>query len=245
MKYETLLIEDVSDFIAKLGRFEQRHVAQWFYRGHPDSSFKLLPSLYRLDIKESFSDWGDVEQYMMQSFKREAAPFVTDVPGDELEWLALAQHYGLPTRLLDWTVNPLIALYFAVESHPDQNADVWCLGFPSIINCLAEATHLSRRLSIDKLGIIYFPRHISPRVTNQSGCFTVHTSPTPLEEVDGLFLYHSIRITIPATRKLAILNELYTLSIHRGSIYPGLEGIAKKIHFEVTTKHHRHTVDQI
>ena len=107
MKYETLGTENVSDLIAKLSRFEQRHVAQWFYRGHADNSFKLLPSLYRLDIEESFADWVDLERYMMQTFKLEAAPFIDEVPSDDLEWLALAQHYGLPTRLLDWSVNPL------------------------------------------------------------------------------------------------------------------------------------------
>ena len=118
------------------------------------------------------------------------------------------------------------------------------MGFPSLDNCLAEATHFARRQTIDKLGIIYFPRHISPRVTNQSGCFTVHTSAIPLEDVDNIFLCHSIRITIPAGRKLTILNELYILGIHRGFMYPGLEGIARKLHFEVTTKHYRHTIDQ-
>lgn len=247
MKYETLAIESVGDFIAKLAHFEQRDVAQWFYRGHPDNSFKLLPSLYRLDIKESCAQWEDVEQYMMQAFKIESAPFIEYTPRDELEWLALAQHHGVPTRLLDWTMNPLIALYFAVESHPSQDADVWCLGIPSINNCLAEATHFARRLPISDMRIIYFPRHISPRVTNQSGCFTVHMSATPLEEdVDNIFLTHShsVRITISAERKLAILNELYNLGIHRGFIFPGLEGIARKLHFEVTTKHYRHTINR-
>jgi hypothetical protein len=243
VSYEVVIIENVSDYIAKLGRFEQRHVAQWFYRGHSDSSFKLVPSLYRLDITDSFANWEDVEQYMMGAFRCETSPFLEAAPADELEWLALAQHHGLPTRLLDWTTNPLVGLYFAVEAHQGRDADVWCLGFPSANNCRAESTYLARRLKLREIGLIYFPRHISSRVTNQSGCFTVHDSPAPLEESNTFGLNHFIRVRIPAAHKAVVLNELYSLGIHRGFIYPGLEGIAKRLHFEVAAKHYRHTND--
>ncbi|MDR3622982.1 MAG: FRG domain-containing protein [Paludisphaera borealis] len=241
MQHETITVEDVGDFISKINRFEQRHVAQWFFRGHSNCSFKLVPSLYRLDVEGSFAKWCDVERYMMQAFRREAMPFIERPPVDELEWLTLAQHHGLPTRLLDWTTNPLIALYFAVETHFQNDSDVWCYSIESLNNCFAEATHLARRLNLEGMRTIYFPRHVTPRVTNQSGCFTVHESEIPLEEEGDNLLDRLVRINIPASRKAAIVNELYAIGIHRGFIYPGLEGIAEKLRFEVTTKHYRHT----
>jgi type I restriction enzyme M protein len=55
---------------------------------------------------------------MLEKFKREAIPYLTIKPNDDWDWLALAQHHGLPTRLLDWTQNPLVAVGIASTSCP-------------------------------------------------------------------------------------------------------------------------------
>jgi hypothetical protein len=167
---EVIDIDNVGDYIARIRQFEQRHIAQWFFRGHSDNSFKLVPSLYRLSLEETFATWDDLERYMMDAFKRESIPFLEHIPADEMEWLALAQHYGLPTRLLDWTSNPI-------------------------------------------------------------------------EEANEFLLNIFIRFRIAARSKAAIINELFTLGIHRGFIYPGLEGIAKRLQFEVGARHVRHTTE--
>jgi hypothetical protein len=185
MAVQEIETEHVVDFVTAIQSLEQRYVAQWFYRGHSNTEYKLLPSMYRLDTREAFASWKQVEQDMVSIFKREAMPHLTHTPSDDQEWLALAQHHRLPTRLLDWSRNPLVALYFAVEHNHDTVGDVWCLGFPSTNNCLPESTYFARRTGLPDA--IYFPKHVSPRITNQSGCFTVHDSETPLEEQTDSF----------------------------------------------------------
>ncbi len=240
---EVIEIDNVGDYIKSIREFEHRHIAQWFFRGHPDSSFKLVPSLYRLSLDGSFATWNDLEKYMMDAFQRESVPFLNHMPADYLEWLAVAQHYGLPTRLLDWTSNPLIGLYFAVESSFQSDANVWCIGIPSTNNCLPESTNFAQRITLAKAGFLYFPRHAFDRTINQSGCFTVHESEIPLEEANQFPLNIFIRVRIAAANKAPIINELFTLGIHRGFVYPGLEGIAKRLHFEVSMRHTRNTTE--
>ncbi len=202
MNQKVVQVEGVAEFVAEVGKLEQRHVAQWFYRGHADAAFKLIPSLFRLNREGLFAEWVDVERYMMESFRCESAPFLEHRPENEAEWLALAQHYGVPTRLLDWTTNPLVALYFAVESHDDCNADVWCIGFHSTHNCMPENTYLARRLTLFKEKMIYFPRHISPRMTNRSGCFTVHDDPAPLDELGLDSIFRLTRVQMRMQQKV-------------------------------------------
>jgi hypothetical protein len=238
-----VVVEDVAQYVLEIGRFEHRHVAQWFFRGHSRREFQLIPSLFRLDASGMYrqDQWDGLEEYMMQSFKCEATPYLVQQPEDELDWLSLAQHHGLPTRLLDWSTNPLMALFFSVERDSESDADVWCFGFPSTYNCQSNSTYAARRLSLRRIGVVYFPRHLSPRVTNQSGCFTYHTSASPLNEEKELDGCEFVRIQIPSQKKSEMLDQLYNLGIHRGLIFPGLEGIAERLKYEVTQRNFRHT----
>lgn len=92
------------------------------YRGQNQSSYKLIPSVLRKDDsgKELYS--AAAEWQMLTSFKHSTRPLLTECPenNDNWSWLVLAQHHGLPTRLLDWSENPLQALFFAA-SDPDKS----------------------------------------------------------------------------------------------------------------------------
>ncbi len=100
----------------------------WF-RGHEQADWKLTPKLYRSEYRESS------EAEIRQEFQTRAQQLLQGgrLPTDKWEWYFLMQHYGAPTRLLDWTDNPLVALYFALHSatnddrEPDTNAVVWVL----------------------------------------------------------------------------------------------------------------------
>jgi hypothetical protein len=243
---ETKLLEvgSVHRFVAVIAKFEERFVAQWFYRGHESSTFRLVARLFRLDLKESFSTPTDVEEYLIKTFKQEGAPFVTQMPENDREWVQLAQHHGVPTRLLDWTTNALIALYFAVEGRPNEDADVWSMGFPSTNNCLPRNTQYARRTTLRKENAIIFPAHVTPRITNQSGCFTWHDSALPIDEADEWKQMRFKRIRIPQTHKASILDDLYNLGIHRSFVFPGLDGLARRLVYEVEVMNDRWTEDR-
>ncbi|MBS0363829.1 MAG: FRG domain-containing protein [Proteobacteria bacterium] len=87
------------------------------FRGHADKAWTLRPKIGREDALAV--TWDEAaERSLFAEFKRRARQFESGVEFDDWDWLALAQHFGLPTRLLDWTQNPLVATFFAVASQP-------------------------------------------------------------------------------------------------------------------------------
>ncbi len=107
----------------------------FLYRGVCDHSFKLLPSVYRkvtddvdghLITNDKYLVWRD-EKSLLLSFIHEASG-ILNIPTDDLfRWAEYAQHYGVPTRFLDWSSNPFVALYFACKDANKKDGCVWLL----------------------------------------------------------------------------------------------------------------------
>ena len=87
--------------------------SRWIFRGLGDTEFPLLPSIGR---KSSYRDVH--ERAIFSTFQKRASEFADTRDWTTLDFLAVAQHHRVPTRLLDWTTNPLVAAYFAVTSSP-------------------------------------------------------------------------------------------------------------------------------
>lgn len=111
----------------------------WVFRGHSNAEHTLISSVGR--GPHSSQTRKGHERSLIAIFKREALSFLTALPRDEWEWLSLAQHHGLPTRLLDWTHNPFVALFFAVQANLEKDGQVYAL------NAITKASSSVRKSS--------------------------------------------------------------------------------------------------
>ncbi len=205
----------------------------WFidtiYRGQADANWWPEPKLDRPDFERWRAEVGgsrqNHESLLLRDFKRKARPYLGLWPGDEWEWLAIAQHHGLCTRLLDWTRNPLVALYFATENVNDQkDCAVWCyfhLGTKS-----EDCTNPFKSKSV----VLFEPPHISPRITVQTSCLTAH--PCGGKPSGPRWRGKLVKIVIPSYVKAQMKDCVNTLGINRASLFPDLDGVSAHINRE-------------
>jgi hypothetical protein len=213
-------LSSVADVIALLRRHDD---GIFVYRGENSTSYPLLPKLGRSELPEGF-EWADAEATLLDAFKRRSTPFLTSRPLTELQWLTLAQHHGLATRLLDWTLNPLVALYFALT--PDDSESDRVL----YALCTDEFLYVDDTESPFSQGkfVLYEPVHLSPRVGAQRGLFLIHPSPTvPFTS------RHLERLVIKGKSVIQMLVDLESLGVSHETMFPGIGGVAKQANAEV------------
>ena len=113
----------------------QTYIPRFIYRGHGNhENYKLLPGVYREECSLS-TDYSLIEYNILADFISEACRYVPNIPKDDaVSWLEIAQHFGVPTRLLDFTQNPLVALYFACSKYHQTEKSKGYMGAVWIIN---------------------------------------------------------------------------------------------------------------
>jgi len=169
-------------------------------------------------------------------------------PKTEFDWLFIMQHYGVPTRLLDWSESPLIGLYFTVISHPRNDGTLWILK-PKELNKQTTAKEDEARYIPafeDEAVQSYSTRSVggsaltgilpiavtatrnNNRIQAQLGAFTIsHSDKTPIEKIGDK--EHVIRYTIPASAKLQIKEDLRLLGLTKFQVFPELDSIGENI----------------
>lgn len=236
---------------------DSRQFRGWAFRGHASHRWSLLSTLsrhFRL-ARVHEEAWGLQERRILRIFKRQAHLLLSRVPdgSDEFEWLALMQHHGAPTRLLDFTWSPYVAAFFAL-SRAEEPATVWAVHPPTLLShakLMAPSLGGVRRQDLGlwfasafetefnekqlRFAVIGEPHHMNRRLTAQSGTFVV---PGALNESLESFAPDGgiarIDLNTENVRRPA-LRDMYNMNIKESTLFPDLDGLARSLAYELET----------
>lgn len=237
-----------------LGRFR----ATMAFRGVGDAATDLATSVSRLG-----PGYESIEPHVLRAFRKYARR--DSVPGDSVwNWLALAQHHGLPTRLLDWTFSPYVALHFCTHDTDcfDRDGVIWCVDYMKAHRPLPQALkdqlgaeqadvftaemidRVANNLSgLDDLGkgnpfvVFLEPPSLDERIVVQFALFSLMSSPlVQLHDwlADHPDLYH--RLIIPAKLKWEVRDKLDQANVTERVLFPGLDGLSRYLKRYYTPK---------
>lgn len=248
MEFEFSTLSEYLGLVAEIPSMFNCHSSDLWYRGIKDENLKLIPGIIWRNIST------EREESIIAEFLRYASNYSTIRPKSAFEQYVLMQHYGLPTRLLDWSLSPLISLYFALEKEIENSSQriVWVIdpreinnksiGFNAIISpnqfklSMVE-NYLPKYLRSSTVGIPNTPVAIelplmNQRVTAQKGVFTMHGYNT--ESIDEYYNKHKLnhiaklKIRSESNRK-KLLQDLYSIGFKEDDIYQDLNSLSSRI----------------
>ncbi|MFW6308114.1 MAG: FRG domain-containing protein [Campylobacterales bacterium] len=223
-----------------------RFRSDFVFRGLSSSGYGLKTSIMRLG-----GDYKHLEKHLLRNFKKYAhrTAFMDE---NIWTWLSLAQHHGLPTRLLDWTYSPYIALHFATANIDEYEFDgiVWCVDYvklhkrlpkklrlllenegcnaftTGLLNDGAKSLHELESLSSDEFVLFFEPPSLDDRIVNQYALFSLSSSSSLLLS-EWLRSDESLykRVIIPSELKWEIRDKLDQANITERVLFPGLSGL--------------------
>jgi hypothetical protein len=225
----------------------QRFRSPFAYRGISESQHELETSLIRLG-----GNYWEMEQHLLRNFRKYALQQTVE-HDSTWDWLSLAKHHGLPTRLLDWSFSPFVALHFATSNLErfDRDSVVWAVDFSAVHDHLPEAFRAELRregsdvLTVEMLSkvaetladfdalsdsvfcVFFEPPSLDDRIVNQFALFSLMSDPTAnLSDWLKDFPDLSMRIIIPAELKWEIRDKLDQANITERVLFPGLDGLS-------------------
>ena len=232
-----------------------RHRSSFVFRGVPRA-------IHGLDTSLQTGNFVAHERHLLTSFRKYALR--NAVHGDFLwNWLSLAKHHGLPTRLLDWTYSPYVALHFATNelTHFDEDATIWCVDYrktndllprplrrvlgdedvniftTDLLNKVATALEEFDALARKDFVLFFEPPSLDERIVNQFALFSLPSSAS-LRLEDFLSRHDDThrRIIVPAALKWEIRDKLDQANITERVLFPGLDGLSKWLKRYFTTR---------
>ncbi|MEA2638691.1 MAG: hypothetical protein QOF51_85 [Chloroflexota bacterium] len=227
-----------------LGRFR----SPFAFRGVADARYSLVTSLLRLGPNHR-----RLEGHLLRNFRKYARSDAG--PGDSIwNWLALAQHHGLPTRMLDWTYSPYVALHFATADTASFAIDgvIWCVDYVQTHGLLPDALRailaeeesdvftaemLDRAagtlrgfqaLATSDILVFFEPPSFDDRIVNQAALFSLVSRPGAA--VEEWLAQHPVtvrKIVIPAALKWEVRDKLDQANVTERVLFPGLDGLTR------------------
>jgi len=200
------------------------------YRGQANGQWHLEPKITRNPIAGTFEQ---LEKQIINEFKRLGRSMLSqDILSNDWDLLALAQHHGLKTRLLDWSTNPLVALWFACwEETLFEERALWVfyLDYQDIADINQGSPYSQTRT------LAFKPNHVTQRITAQNGWFTTHKFQTdgklvPLESNSSYNLKLE-KLVFDSGLRLEFLSTLDKLGINAFSLFPDLSGLTEYLNW--------------
>jgi len=216
-------IKDWADFHAKL---EGMRDTGWIFRGVSSPGHYPIPSIGREKV---FGPYKRVqEERLFQEFKDRAIALMNDARFNDWDWLAYAQHIGVPTRLLDWTASPLVATFFALESDSREDRVVYAVKYSRFIH---EVDHKKcGPFENSRIGRFTAPLAFD-RIRAQRGLFTIHPDPTKI------FYPRSMKtLLIESSKAPEFRRRLFKYGIDHWHVYPDTHGLGRQLNWQYKNK---------